>query len=96
MDQCIAEVVKFLATLYYSLTITFFFKLFARLLMGHRPFWWVREVLEELQPLRAPKLRQTPLTCETGPGNPSGHVMSYASICLLLVFAINEFTKRRW
>ncbi|XP_059490516.1 glucose-6-phosphatase 2 [Neocloeon triangulifer] len=65
------------------------------LLMGHRPFWWVREILEENQPLSTPKLRQTPLTCETGPGNPSGHVMSYASICLLLVFAINEFTERK-
>ncbi|XP_065352934.1 glucose-6-phosphatase 2 [Cloeon dipterum] len=65
------------------------------LLMGHRPFWWVKEILEESQPLSAPKLRQTPLTCETGPGNPSGHVMSYASICLILVFAINRLSKQK-
>ncbi|KAF4526391.1 hypothetical protein B566_EDAN012681, partial [Ephemera danica] len=60
----------------------------SELLMGHRPYWWVREVLEEIQPLRTPQLQQTPFTCETGPGNPSGHVMSFASIVYILVSAL--------
>jgi glucose-6-phosphatase len=64
--------------------------------MGHRPFWWVKEYLEQIQPLRTPKIFQTPVTCETGPGNPSGHVMSFASIVFILMYAaITYITKKR-
>ncbi|NWY05658.1 G6PC3 phosphatase, partial [Nothoprocta ornata] len=42
-------------------------------LFGERPFWWVHESgLFEEQPL---SLRQFPISCETGPGDPSGHCM---------------------
>jgi glucose-6-phosphatase len=40
-----------------------------RLLHGERPYWWTRESAIPVD------LVQTPVTCETGPGNPSGHVM---------------------
>ncbi|KAK7789428.1 hypothetical protein R5R35_009589 [Gryllus longicercus] len=52
------------------------------LLMEDRPYWWVREV--ELTGLRTPTLRQTPLTCETGPGSPSGHVMGATAVMYVL------------
>jgi len=51
-------------------------------LMEDRPFWWVRE---QGAVLRAPDLRQTPLTCETGPGSPSGHVMGSAAVLFALM-----------
>lgn len=47
--------------------------------MEDRPFWWVREY-----GAGAPDLRQTPLTCETGPGSPSGHVMGFAALLYAL------------
>ncbi|XP_054280404.1 glucose-6-phosphatase 3 [Macrosteles quadrilineatus] len=52
------------------------------LLMEDRPFWWVRE---QGAALRAPELRQTLATCETGPGSPSGHVMGFAAVLFALM-----------
>ncbi|XP_039297703.1 glucose-6-phosphatase [Nilaparvata lugens] len=46
------------------------------LLMEHRPFWWVREYGDSSNI----NLLQTSLTCETGPGSPSGHVMGSAAV----------------
>ena len=40
------------------------------MLHGHRPYWWV-----QMNNLKSYSLIQTPITCETGPGNPSGHIM---------------------
>ncbi|XP_010289684.1 PREDICTED: glucose-6-phosphatase 3, partial [Phaethon lepturus] len=42
-------------------------------LFGERPFWWVHEsglISKELV-----TVRQFPVSCETGPGSPSGHCM---------------------
>lgn len=55
------------------------------LMMEDRPYWWVREFKD----LGAPDLDQSPLTCETGPGSPSGHVMGFAA----LLFAILRWIK---
>ncbi|CAG2062961.1 unnamed protein product, partial [Timema podura] len=66
------------------------------LLMEDRPFWWVREtdVYGKGDLARFPKLRQTPLTCETGPGSPSGHVMGYGAVAYcLVVWFIKMFVK---
>ncbi|XP_069733417.1 glucose-6-phosphatase 3 [Phaenicophaeus curvirostris] len=42
-------------------------------LFGERLFWWVHESgLASTEPLA---LRQFPVSCETGPGSPSGHCM---------------------
>ncbi|XP_046681969.1 glucose-6-phosphatase 2 [Homalodisca vitripennis] len=60
------------------------------LLMEDRPFWWVREY-----GTGAPELRQTPLTCETSPGSPSGHVMGFAALLYaLLRWAIANFINK--
>nr|CAD7415487.1 unnamed protein product [Timema poppensis] len=66
------------------------------LLMEDRPFWWVREtnVYGKGDLAKFPKLRQTPLTCETGPGSPSGHVMGYGAVAYcLVVWFIKMFVK---
>ncbi|KAI8513567.1 Glucose-6-phosphatase [Branchiostoma belcheri] len=43
------------------------------------PFWWIKdpEIFEEG---KAPHLEQYSLTCETGPGSPSGHCMVTAAV----------------
>lgn len=58
-----------------------------------RPYWWVRET--DLYGDNYPHLEQTPLTCETGPGCPSGHVMGAAAMLYVIINAfINRYTKR--
>lgn len=49
-------------------------------LMGPRPYWWVK------MGGGRPSLRQTEITCETSPGNPSGHVMLNAAIWFVFVY----------
>lgn len=44
-----------------------------RLVAEDRPYWWIQENRRALSGL--PPLQQTPETCETGPGSPSGHAM---------------------
>ena len=58
-----------------------------RLLHGHRPYWWV--ALNGVDK-KAASLHQTPLTCETGPGNPSGHVMINVVTCLAILHLISD------
>jgi glucose-6-phosphatase len=52
--------------------------------MDHRPFWWIQETEIYGQGPR-PHLRQTPLTCETGPGSPSGHMQGASSLMYVIV-----------
>ncbi|EDO32068.1 predicted protein [Nematostella vectensis] len=54
------------------------------MLRGERPYWWVEEHMKE----QNIHLKQYPLTCETGPGSPSGHVMVTASVLCTLMPAI--------
>lgn len=55
--------------------------------MEHRPYWWIKEF-----GARGVDIHQTPLTCETGPGSPSGHIMgSAATLYVFLRFFINYF-----
>ncbi|NWR95618.1 G6PC3 phosphatase, partial [Furnarius figulus] len=45
-------------------------------LFGERPFWWIHESgLFSQEELKEFQLQQFPVTCETGPGSPSGHCM---------------------
>ncbi|XP_042144627.1 glucose-6-phosphatase 3 [Ixodes scapularis] len=53
------------------------------ILNEHRPFWYVKAHKE-----LGVQLAQTPQTCETGPGSPSGHVMIILG--LLMGFAIGS------
>ncbi|XP_075219528.1 glucose-6-Phosphatase [Lycorma delicatula] len=58
-------------------------------LMEHRPYWWVKETGS-----RGIELRQTPLTCETGPGSPSGHIMGSAALLyVFLQFFVDYFFR---
>jgi glucose-6-phosphatase len=58
-----------------------------RLFHGHRPYWWVNIYAKDVT------LYQTPITCETGPGNPSGHVMLNLVLGLALVNLVKKLLK---
>ncbi|KAJ0060061.1 hypothetical protein NL108_002858 [Boleophthalmus pectinirostris] len=56
-------------------------------LFGERPYWWVKETrFYGTGP--APPLRQFPITCETGPGSPSGHAMGAAGVWYVMITAL--------
>ncbi|XP_062576542.1 glucose-6-phosphatase 2-like [Saccostrea cucullata] len=50
------------------------------ILHGERPYWWVKEVKLHDHVLSIPSLEQYSLTCETGPGSPSGHAMVTSAV----------------
>ncbi|NXK84105.1 G6PC3 phosphatase, partial [Amazona guildingii] len=57
------------------------------LLFGERPFWWVHESgMAAREPLA---LRQFPVSCESGPGSPSGHCMVTGAALWPLVAALS-------
>ena len=55
-----------------------------RLLFGERPYWWVKESPLFSSPSSRLTLNQNAMTCETGPGSPSGHVMANLTLWLVL------------
>lgn len=67
-----------------------------RILAEHRPFWWVRET-EHYGPLRdnKPYLKLGSQTCETGPGSPSGHLMSASCILALFYYWLLMYFNKR-
>ncbi|XP_028662188.1 glucose-6-phosphatase 2-like [Erpetoichthys calabaricus] len=58
--------------------------IFKWILFGHRPYWWVQET-QFYQNSSHPHLEQFPITCETGPGSPSGHAMCSSCVWYLMV-----------
>ncbi|CAH4029517.1 unnamed protein product [Pieris brassicae] len=61
-----------------------------------RPYWWIQETNYYIGSER-PKLLQTSQTCETGPGNPSGHTATAASVLVLAIMWISHiFNDRKW
>ena len=67
-----------------------------RLLRGDRPYWYIHESANFTK-ARGTYLTQTPVTCEAGPGSPSGHVM--ANVILFVVIcdvADTYFIKSRF
>uniref|UniRef100_A0A3Q0KLK1 glucose-6-phosphatase n=1 Tax=Schistosoma mansoni TaxID=6183 RepID=A0A3Q0KLK1_SCHMA len=63
------------------------------MLYGHRPYWW----LTLNRSLTDPDLsvKQYPLTCETGPGSPSGHCMvSVASLTPIITYFYHRLKNR--
>ncbi|XP_005992263.2 glucose-6-phosphatase 3 [Latimeria chalumnae] len=59
------------------------------LLLGERPYWWIHEsgfYGEELPPVH-----QFFLTCETGPGSPSGHTMVTAAAGWAMMSTLSAF-----
>ncbi|XP_051968432.1 glucose-6-phosphatase a, catalytic subunit, tandem duplicate 1 [Xyrauchen texanus] len=63
-------------------------------LFGERPYWWVHET-NFYGPLKHPELQQFPITCETGPGSPSGHAMGSAGIWYVMVTAVLSIAAER-
>merc|ERR1719268_421176 len=60
---------------------------FKWILFGERPYWWVHEAAYYGN-AAAPHIEQYPMTCETGPGSPSGHAMGAAGIYYTLVTSV--------
>ncbi|XP_042332230.1 glucose-6-phosphatase catalytic subunit 1-like [Sceloporus undulatus] len=60
---------------------------FKWILFGQRPYWWVHEA-SFYHNTSAPVIQQFPMTCETGPGSPSGHAMGAAGVYYVIVTAI--------
>ncbi|XP_011675818.2 glucose-6-phosphatase 3 [Strongylocentrotus purpuratus] len=60
------------------------------LMIGQRPYWWVMESNVYTGEER-PFLKQFKITCETGPGCPSGHAMVAASVWFVFVASLNEY-----
>ncbi|XP_012954383.1 glucose-6-phosphatase 2 isoform X1 [Anas platyrhynchos] len=64
-----------------------------QILFGHRPYWWVHETV--IYPNQSsPCLEQFPITCETGPGSPSGHAMGSSCVWYVMVTAALSYTVR--
>ncbi|XP_075033527.1 glucose-6-phosphatase catalytic subunit 1-like [Mixophyes fleayi] len=57
------------------------------ILFGQRPYWWVHETSYYAN-VSAPEIKQFPVTCETGPGSPSGHAMGSSSVYYVMVCAV--------
>uniref|UniRef100_A0A452H6N1 Glucose-6-phosphatase n=1 Tax=Gopherus agassizii TaxID=38772 RepID=A0A452H6N1_9SAUR len=60
---------------------------FKWILFGQRPYWWVHET-NYYGNASTPVIQQFPLTCETGPGSPSGHTMGSAGVYYVMVTAL--------
>ncbi|XP_066119642.1 glucose-6-phosphatase catalytic subunit 1 isoform X2 [Saccopteryx bilineata] len=59
----------------------------SRILFGQRPYWWVLDT-DYYSDASAPRIKQFPVTCETGPGSPSGHAMGTAGVYYVMVTSI--------
>ncbi|KAM4692394.1 glucose-6-phosphatase catalytic subunit 1-like [Rhinophrynus dorsalis] len=57
------------------------------ILFGQRPYWWVNDT-NYYSNRSAPVIEQFPITCETGPGSPSGHAMGSAGVYYVMVTSI--------
>ncbi|XP_060113261.1 glucose-6-phosphatase 2 [Heteronotia binoei] len=68
--------------------------IFKWILFGHRPYWWVQETI--IYPNQSiPRLEQFPITCETGPGSPSGHAMGSSCVWYVMVSAALSYRSRQ-
>ncbi|GIY68891.1 glucose-6-phosphatase 2 [Caerostris darwini] len=55
-------------------------------LHGERPYWWIHETqVYNKTGISIPDIQQFSLTCETGPGSPSGHSMVTAAVWYVLL-----------
>ncbi|XP_028675825.1 glucose-6-phosphatase catalytic subunit 1-like [Erpetoichthys calabaricus] len=67
---------------------------FKWILFGQRPYWWVHET-SYYKNMSAPHIEQFPVTCETGPGSPSGHAMGSAGVYYVMVTAVLSVVLKR-
>ncbi|KAL4660475.1 glucose-6-phosphatase-like [Arapaima gigas] len=68
--------------------------IFKWVLFGERPYWWVHET-QFYGAAPPPVLQQFPITCETGPGSPSGHAMGSAGVWYVMVTAVLSVAQER-
>ncbi|KAM7029824.1 glucose-6-phosphatase 3 [Acridotheres tristis] len=61
-------------------------------LFGERPYWWIHE--SGLSSREQLPLRQFPITCETGPGSPSGHCMILGAALWPIVTGLTKGVSR--
>ncbi|XP_040918148.1 glucose-6-phosphatase catalytic subunit 1-like [Toxotes jaculatrix] len=64
------------------------------LLFGERPYWWIQETGyygNSSQPI----IEQFPMTCETGPGSPSGHAMGAAAVYYTMMSSLLATVLKR-
>ncbi|KAF8764563.1 glucose-6-phosphatase 2-like [Argiope bruennichi] len=60
-------------------------------LHGERPYWWIHETqVYNRTGISTPDIQQFSLTCETGPGSPSGHSMVTAGVWYVILDAFLE------
>ncbi|XP_076309714.1 glucose-6-phosphatase catalytic subunit 1-like [Tachypleus tridentatus] len=61
------------------------------ILHGERPYWWIYETqVYNKTGSNTPAIQQYFMTCETGPGSPSGHAMVSAAVWYILITAFLE------
>ncbi|XP_053555544.1 glucose-6-phosphatase catalytic subunit 1 [Bombina bombina] len=60
---------------------------FKWILFGQRPYWWVHDT-NYYHNVSTPVIQQFPVTCETGPGSPSGHAMGSAGVYYVMVTSL--------
>ncbi|XP_014665087.1 PREDICTED: glucose-6-phosphatase 2-like isoform X1 [Priapulus caudatus] len=67
------------------------------LLFGDRPYWYAVEMAQAHPNVSVPFTQQYPMTCETGPGNPSGHAMITGAVwCVLATALLKKLEKHIW
>jgi len=65
-------------------------------LMSDRPYWWIKETdVFNRTGIQVPVIKQFPLTCETGPGSPSGHAMATASVWFIVLYSFFLWFKEK-
>ncbi|KAM8946650.1 glucose-6-phosphatase catalytic subunit 1-like [Pelodytes ibericus] len=68
---------------------------FKWILFGQRPYWWVHDT-DYYNNISTPIIQQFPVTCETGPGSPSGHAMGSAGVYYVMVTSLlTIFLKKK-
>lgn len=74
--------------------------IFKWFLHGERPYWWIHET-KWYHEENSNVLNQYHVTCETGPGSPSGHAMVTSAVLFVLVKEVIQpvllpVSKSRW
>ncbi|XP_061087033.1 glucose-6-phosphatase catalytic subunit 1-like isoform X2 [Conger conger] len=68
---------------------------FKWVLFGERPYWWVHET-PYYNNSSIPHIEQFPMTCETGPGSPSGHAMGAAGVYYIMVTSLLAISLKKY
>ncbi|RWS10615.1 glucose-6-phosphatase-like protein, partial [Dinothrombium tinctorium] len=79
--------------LFWGVVVSEYLNIFLKWIFNdHRPYWWVPEYLPFFETRFNIKLKQFDITCETGPGMPSGHIM--VTTCMWFIL-YRELVRKR-